>query len=203
MLIVERLNYAYDAVERGVRDVTFSAAPGAVTALVGPSGAGKSTVLACVAGVLTPESGDVRVTSGAASRVGAPCALVTQNCVVFERLTVWENVALAWGRPTSRSRARAMGVLHELGMRGLGDELPSSLSGGQRQRVAIAAALAGRPSVLLADEPTGSLDALSTSRVIASLRGAAAAGSVVLVATHDRAVIDTADAVIEMTGAQP
>ena len=202
MLRVDGLSYRYADGGRGIEEVSFEAAAGQVTALVGPSGSGKSTVLACVADVLRPAAGTVRMSSSVDDSVGpaalAQFALVTQGCALFEKLKVWENVALADGTPNADSRSRVQSILDRLRIGGLGDAMPSSISLGQRQRVAIAAAVAQRAAVLLADEPTGSLDHANTSRVIDALRAVAEDGRVVVVATHDGSVIDAADAVVHL-----
>lgn len=203
MLDVREISYTYGEDARGINGISFTARSGEVTALVGPSGTGKSTALACIAGVLRPSSGAVHwrdaplVAEDGAGR--DMVAFVTQSSSLFERLSIWENVALAFGNPRRGTRRQARHLLHELGVSSLSDERPSKLSLGQRQRAAIATAIAQAPDVLLADEPTGSLDERNSARVMRLLRRAAGQGAAVILATHSRDVIDAADAVVALS----
>lgn len=197
MLQAEDVSYRYPGSARGISHVNLQAHAGRVTALVGPSGSGKSTVLACLASVLRPDEGRI-IWNGIDASAAVSSALITQNSSLFEDLSLWENVALAFGPPRRASRRRAVAVLQELGMRELADSAPSALSLGQRQRVAIAAAIAREPDVILADEPTGSLDEANGRRVMAALRTVADRGSAVLIATHDPQVMKLVDAVVTL-----
>ncbi len=209
MLLARDISYTYPGTRRGIAHLSLVAQGGAITALKGSSGSGKSTLLACIAGVLTPDSGTVTFADGGTAGPGRgaspperPCkALILQNCALFEHLSVWENVALGRGVPRPALRDRALDELAALGVSDLADVPPSALSLGQRQRVAIAAALAMDAQVLLADEPTGSLDASNASRVLAALRVAARRGAAVVIASHDAAVWEFADGVVDISSA--
>ncbi|WP_051208873.1 ABC transporter ATP-binding protein [Propionicicella superfundia] len=194
-LDVSSLTYIYKSSRRGCRDVGFAAEDGEIVALIGPSGCGKSTVLACVAGVLTPDAGTVEVVGGGD---GASTFLMLQAAPLFEGLRLWENVALGYGYPARRHRVSAVARLAEVGLEECADDRPSHLSVGQRQRGAVAVALAQPGRVLLFDEPTGNLDDDNARRVMDGLRSAAGTGRVVVMATHDRRVLAEADRVVDL-----
>jgi ABC-type ATPase involved in cell division len=192
----EGVKYAYKKLEV-LKGVTFSVQPGEIVFLVGPSGSGKTTLLRLAHGQLRPQAGKVVVDGrllhrkrrrdilGLRRRVG----VVFQDYKLLERLTAVENVAYALrvadirlGRRDANQRAEE--ALREVG---LGDKLKariSQLSYGQQQRVAIARALAARPAILLADEPTASLDEANAKIVLDLLERVAGKGTAVLVATQ-------------------
>jgi sulfate transport system ATP-binding protein len=148
-----------------IESIAFDAPAGAITSLIGPSGAGKSTVLRIVAGLEFPDTGNVTIQGVDVSRVPARergVGLVFQNYALFRNMNVRENVGFGLDvrrRPKNEVKARVDELLELVGLRELGERLPSQLSGGQRQRVAFARALAIEPKVLLLDEPFGALDA--------------------------------------------
>jgi sulfate/thiosulfate transport system ATP-binding protein len=161
---VEGLSKSFGSFE-AVRDVSFAAEGGSITALLGPSGSGKSTVLRMIAGLEAPTSGRIWMEGEEHTfkevqerRVG----FVFQHYALFKHMTVAQNVAfgLSVRKVSRRDRARRVDDLLELvHLGGFRDRYPGQLSGGQRQRVALARALAPRPKVLLLDEPFGALDA--------------------------------------------
>src|SRR4051794_19114373 len=175
---------------RGV-DIEFDVAAGEVLAVLGPNGAGKSTALHVIAGLVRPDSGEVRVgqrvlTDTAAGvhvathdrRVG----LLLQDPLLFPHLSVSRNVAFA---PRS-SRAAAKRWLEEVDAVELGDRMPRQLSGGQAQRVALARALAAEPDVLLLDEPLAGLDVAAATSIRKVLRRVLARdGRSAVLITHD------------------
>lgn len=201
---------AGDAVVRAVEGVTLEIACGALTVLMGPSGSGKTTLLSLVAGLLAPTSGTVETAGVSLAALDAPAlaafrlrhvGIVFQAFHLVDALTVQENVELPLAlagqrRPASAARAGALverlGLAHRAGFR------PASLSGGEQQRCAIARALANDPAVVVADEPTGSLDATAGDGVIALLRELAAEGRTVVVASHDPRLARVADAVVRL-----
>jgi putative ABC transport system ATP-binding protein/lipoprotein-releasing system ATP-binding protein len=165
--------------------------PGDRIALVGPSGSGKSTLLHLLAGPDAPTRGTVEWPAlGArdALRPG-PVAVVFQGPSLLPPLTVRENVALPLvlgGESDETAQQIAAAALARLDLAELADKLPDEISGGQAQRVAVARALAGRPRLILADEPTGQLDAGSGTKVVDVLLTAAGdAGAALVVSTHD------------------
>jgi ABC-type polar amino acid transport system ATPase subunit len=169
-----------------VDGVTFSAARGEIVALTGASGSGKTSVLRAVAGLDPIAGGSIAIEGG---RVG----MVLQFHHLFEHLTVMENVTLApvhvHGRSPADAAARAQALLDRLGVGHRAGARPYELSGGEAQRVAIARALAVDPGVLLMDEPTASLDAARRDDLAATLRGLAADGCTLVIASHDTAFI--------------
>ncbi|HKF76648.1 MAG TPA: ABC transporter ATP-binding protein [Candidatus Dormibacteraeota bacterium] len=184
---------------------------GGYLALMGPSGAGKSTALALIGGLERPQQGTVvvggydltRLTGDAlATYRRRTVGFVFQHFGLLGTLTAHENVALAMaldGLGAAERRARAQDLLDAVGLGPRAQHFPAALSGGERQRVAIARALANRPRLILADEPTGNLDAGATGVVLdllASLRTEHGCG--LLVVTHNPLVARRADTVREL-----
>lgn len=186
-------------------DARFEA--GTVTAIRAPSGFGKSTLLAMIAGELAPAAGDILLaadTEGHAAP-GAPLSpgvsWVDQSSPVLPRRTALDNAALgALSRGLERDAAvrRSARELERLGLADRAHTLGARLSGGEKQRVALARALTARRPILLADEPTASLDAEARSLACNALRHAAARGALVIIATHDPWVASRADGVLDM-----
>ena len=169
---------------------------GAEIALVGASGSGKSTLLHLMAGLDDPTAGTVTwpaIGSRQDLRPG-PVAVIFQGPSLLPPLTIAENVALPLildGTHADRAQDAAREALATLGLEDLADKLPEEVSGGQAQRVAVARALAGRPRLILADEPTGQLDQASAAAVIDVLLAAAEhASAALVVATHDLRLAD-------------
>ena len=170
---------------------------GEFLSIAGPSGCGKSTLLSILGLLDTPTSGTYILNNKPASGLklserarirNREIGFIFQSFNLIGDLTVFENVELPLvyrGMPSGERRARAMGVLEEVGMSHRSKHLPSQLSGGQQQRVAVARALAGRPSVLLADEPTGNLDSTNGEAVMDLLKDLHRRGSTICMVTHD------------------
>jgi len=186
--------------------VSVDVHPGEVLAVLGPSGSGKSTLLHCLAGILRPDSGEVRFcgariddqSDDARSRLRASSfGFVFQFGSLVPELTAVENVALPLRLAGVRRRPaelRAVGWLERLAVGEVADQRPGQLSGGQGQRVAVARALVGGPRVVFADEPTGALDSLNGELVLEELVGAAREqGAAVVLVTHEARVAAYAD----------
>jgi putative ABC transport system ATP-binding protein len=189
-----------------LRGASVAVDAGEVVAIMGPSGSGKSTLLHCLAGILTPDAGEVwfdgtrvdrlddrRRTELRRHRFG----FVFQFGQLVPELAAVENVALPLmlgGRPRARALAEAAPWFERLQLAGLERRRPGELSGGEAQRVALARALVTRPDVVFADEPTGSLDSLAGELVMDLLVDTARAqGATVLVVTHEPRVAAYAD----------
>jgi putative ABC transport system ATP-binding protein len=166
---------------------------GEIVGIGGPSGSGKTTLLTVLAGLAEPDRGTV-------TRDGTPTiAVVLQGYGLVPVLTASENVEVvlqALGRSVSEVRSEAAAAMTRVLLDGLGDRLVDRLSGGQQQRVAVARALAVRPDLLLADEPTSELDEVSRDHVVGELRAEATRGAVVVIASHDRDVLAACDRVL-------
>jgi sulfate/thiosulfate transport system ATP-binding protein len=146
-------------------DVSISVESGSLTGLLGPSGSGKSTLLRVIAGLETPDVGEVFISGREATAVAPQkrgVGFVFQHYAPFTHMTVWDNIAFGLTirrRPKEEIHARVTELLELVQLKGLGRRYPSQLSGGQRQRMALARALAAEPELLLLDEPFGALDA--------------------------------------------
>jgi putative ABC transport system ATP-binding protein len=194
-----------------LRGVSFSVGEGQLVALRGRSGSGKTTLLNIVGGLDTPDSGSVRVGGKDVTamtdraRMGLrrdSVAFIFQSFGLIPVLSAAENVGIPLRITGATPRAREERVqlmLDIVGLREHARQRPGELSGGQQQRVAIARALAGRPELLLADEPTGQLDSETAKQIMRLLRAVVRSeGVTALVATHDPSLIDIADSVLEL-----
>jgi len=203
--------YATGATEvRAVREVTMTVPAGAAIAITGPSGSGKSTLLDLIAGLNRPTGGEVTVLGQALSALreheltafrARHVGFVFQDPHLLPGLTALENVVVA--RLPWRSRRglvrEARDLLDAVGLAGRVDHPPARLSGGERQRVGMARALLGGPALLLADEPTGDLDAATTEALLELLgRLRAELTLTVVIATHDPVVAAVADRVVRL-----
>ncbi len=180
--------------------------PGHSLALLGRSGSGKSTLLNLLAGIDRPIRGSIRLLGEELSRLDEQgmtrvrrrsIGFVYQFFNLIPSLTLAENIALPLELnrvPESELRARVDYLLEAVGLGGRGDAFPDQISGGEQQRVAIARALAHRPALLLADEPTGNLDATTGRQVLELLLELSReAGHALLLVTHSRMVAESAD----------
>lgn len=187
-------------------DVTFSAQPGEIVAIVGASGSGKSTLLLSLAGILRPDSGEVwfrdqrvdLLSEAARSKLRRTAfGILFQFSQLIAEMTAVENVALPLllaGQRRNEAMHLAKSWLERVGVAEVASARPHHMSGGQAQRVALARAMVTRPDVLFADEPTGSLDSAASTLVLEQLtRLARDAGTTVLLVTHDAEVAAYAD----------
>jgi putative ABC transport system ATP-binding protein len=198
---------------RALEEITLQVPAGTSVAITGPSGCGKSTLLGLVAGLEIPTAGRVSVSGreisslpdGQRARLRRDqLGLVFQSDNLLPFLTAVENVSLQLAlHGADDGYERCLGMLAELGLAGDAEKLPDQLSGGQRQRVAIARALIHRPRVILADEPTGSLDADNSAAVIDLLLVAQRESGVTLVVvTHDPEVALRMDRTVRLRDGQ-
>jgi putative ABC transport system ATP-binding protein len=204
-----------DGVIAALDGVTLQIPRGQLVAVRGRSGSGKTTLLSLVGGLDRPTSGRVVVDGLELSALSdrelvevrrRTIAFVFQSFGLLPILTAAENVEVPMRLVKAEPRARDQRVAELLDMVGLGERMkhrPHELSGGEQQRVAIARALANRPSLLLADEPTGQLDLETGHRIMTALRDVVRQERITaIVATHDQAMIDVADRVIELRDGQ-
>ncbi|HVK02517.1 MAG TPA: cell division ATP-binding protein FtsE [Armatimonadaceae bacterium] len=184
-----------------LRDVSLSIPRGDFVFLVGPTGAGKSTLLRLLYRDLVPSSGRLKVAGRDITNLRArdvpalrrQMGIILQDYGLLPQRTVWENVAFACqvlGQSRREIRRRLPEVLDLVGMTHRCDAFPHELSGGEQQRVAIARALVNDPPLLVADEPTGSLDPETSRGIMGVLAEANRRGATLVVATHDVAVVD-------------
>jgi len=193
---------------RVVDDVSLTVAPGQLVPLMGPSGSGKTSLLQVASGLLAPTAGTVEVDGALADasdrkawarRRRRTIGIVHQRLDLLPGLTVLDNVALPLlldRRPVREAHHRARASLDRVGLGHLADHSPTTLSGGERQRVAVARAVVGERRLVLADEPTAALDTAAAEGVVELLAELAAAGTSVLMATHDSRLASWADRVV-------
>src|SRR5260370_23954919 len=189
------LTKAFGAVT-AIAEATFEVAAGDQIALVGPSGSGKSTLLHLIAAIDRPTEGQIEwpALGGQRDLRPGPVAIACRGPSRRPRLTVAENIGLPVllaGGTESEAAAAAEPLIERLGLSDIAAKLPEEISGGQAQRAGLARALAGRPRLILADEPTGQLDSATAAGLMALLlEQVRATPAALIVATHDTAVAD-------------
>lgn len=196
---------------RLLEDGRISARPGECVAIMGPSGSGKTTLLSCLAGIRSPNHGVIEIAGHSLRGMSAAArarfrlrniGMVFQFGELLPELSVSANVELPLrllGASPRASTEQAADWLEKVGLDGRGDELPGALSGGELQRVAVARALCHRPAVILADEPTGSLDEEGAMEIIGLLVGLCHdSGTTAVIATHDQRVAAASDLVLQL-----
>ena len=191
---------------QALRRVDLSIQYGDVQLLMGPSGSGKTTLLSILAGILTPTAGSVRLLGQEISKLSSSklaqfrlenIGFIFQGFNLFPALSAIENVEVTLHLKGIRglaAREQAIDLLEQVGLADRANQRPQDLSGGQKQRIAIARALAGNPTFIMADEPTAALDSHNGHAVIELLRTLAKEkGRTVLIVTHDPRIADVAD----------
>jgi putative ABC transport system ATP-binding protein len=194
-----------------LRGVSLAVGRGERVVVAGPSGSGKSTLLNCLAGLDEPDGGSVYLaerrishrseTERAALRV-RNIGMLLQYGNLVDHLTVGQNIRFVQRIARQAARPDVTVLLDAVGMAGRAAAYPGELSGGEAARAALAVALANDPAVLIADEPTGELDAAAEQRLLALLTARAAAGTAVVIASHSRAVWRAADRVVRLRDGQ-
>ncbi len=195
-----------DGQRQAVIDIPeFSLAAGQAVALAGPSGSGKTTFLHLIAGILTPDSGSIRIDGQELvgmdehhrDRLRATAiGYIFQSFNLLQGFTCLENVLLGMSFGSGIDRSRAEALLRRVGLADRLHHFPRQLSTGQQQRVAVARAMAGRPKLVLADEPTGNLDPANAKESLALIRESCAEnGSALLLVSHDRDILKAFDQV--------
>jgi putative ABC transport system ATP-binding protein len=195
--------------------LTFSVRKAETVALLGASGSGKTTLLNLISGIDSPDSGTVSLDGVDVHALAEPertllrrrhIGFVFQFFNLIQTLTVGENIALPLellGVAHAATQQRTADLLEAVGLGGLEQRFPETLSGGEQQRAAIARALAHRPALLLADEPTGNLDEDTAGRVIELLSGLARQeGTTLLLVTHSTRIAEAADRVLRLSHGQ-
>jgi putative ABC transport system ATP-binding protein len=199
-----------DARVQALRGVDLTLHAGELVAVMGPSGCGKSTLLHLLGGLDRPSAGTLTLNGQDVTRLSETrwarlrrreIGFVFQFFNLIGNLSVADNIELPGllaGLAPAEARTRRAALLDELGLADKAGALPAQLSGGQQQRVALARALLNRPTLLLADEPTGNLDSAATRDTLALLQRYNAAGQTMLLVTHDARVASIAERVITL-----
>ena len=202
-----RFYHAGDDETLALRGVSIAAAAGEIVAVLGPSGSGKSTLMACLAGLDEPDGGSVRVGGSRMTRrpEGERDALRAKSIGILlqfgnliDGLTVRDNMRLQLRLAGIAGDERIVPALQSVGLGTRADSRPNQLSGGEAARAALALVLAHDPLVLLADEPTGNVDAATEQIVLDVLRARARAGGAAILATHSAAVAAIAHRVVHL-----
>jgi putative ABC transport system ATP-binding protein len=188
-----------------LKGIDLQVSAGEFVAVLGKSGAGKTTLVNVISGIDRPTSGEIRVAGAAVHALGEDdraawrgrsVGVVYQFFQLLPMLSVLHNVMLpmdlAGHLSIREQKERAMRLLDQVGIAGHAHKLPAALSGGQQQRVAIARALTNDPPILLADEPTGSLDSGTANEVLGVFQELATQGKTLLIVTHDKDIVKRA-----------
>jgi putative ABC transport system ATP-binding protein len=192
---------------KALDDVSLTVAPGEWLAIMGPSGSGKSTLVNLIGCLDQPTTGEIWIHGANVSEMNAAemnrfraetIGFIFQQFHLIPYLTAIENVMLAQYFHSMTDKAEALTALERVGLADRANHLPSQLSGGEQQRVCIARALINDPQVVLADEPTGNLDAENEELVLRQLRELHAQGRTIIMVTHDPAVARLADRLLEL-----
>ena len=213
LISLRGVNFSYRAAGRRVdalRDITLDVERGEFVSICGPSGCGKSTLLNIMGTLDRPEAGSVLfhgqnvadAAPGALARLRAfDIGFVFQSFNLIDSLSVYENIKLALlyrHKPDFHIDERVQEVMDLVGIAHRANHLPNQLSGGQQQRCAIARAIVGKPSIILADEPTGNLDSENAAQIFNILKAVNAEGCTLVIVTHAPAQADQAERIVEM-----
>jgi cell division transport system ATP-binding protein len=213
MIEFQSVSKKYSTESFALRDVSLNIDKGELVFLSGPSGAGKSTLLKMIAAIERPSGGRVIVNGhdvGKIKRAGVPflrrnMGLILQQQRLLNDRSILANVMLSLlvtGSSHSQAEQRARAALDRVGLLDRASAHPMELSGGEQQRVAVARAIANRPQIILADEPTANLDRAAADRVIDALRAFHSVGVTCMISTHDEQVLGSAGRVIRLEQGQ-
>ncbi len=202
-----RFYHIGDDETQALRGVSMRINPGEIVAVVGPSGSGKSTLMACLAGLDEPDGGFVYINGERltrrdektrASLRARSIGILLQSGNLFDHLTVRQNVRLKMRLAYQKDDARIGEVLELVGISQRDKAYPTQLSGGEASRAGLAVALAPKPPILIADEPTGEVDAETEQKILALFEDHRKNGGAVLIVTHSDAIAKHADRVIRI-----
>ena len=202
-----RFYHIGDDETQALRGVSLAVQAGEIVAVVGPSGSGKSTLIACLAGLDEPDGGFVylngdrlsrRDEKGRTSMRARQIGILLQSGNLFDHLTVDQNVRLKMRLAGKREPSRVDEVLEMVGISKRRHAYPTQLSGGEASRAGLAVALAPRPPVLIADEPTGEVDTETEQRILSVFDGQRNAGGAILIVSHSQAIAGKADRIIRL-----
>ena len=202
-----RFYHVGDDETQALRGVSMEVNPGEIVAVVGPSGSGKSTLMACLAGLDEPDGGFVYINGERltrrdektrASLRARSIGILLQSGNLFDHLTVRQNVRLKMRLAGQHDDARIGEVLELVGISKRDRAYPTQLSGGEASRAGLAVALAPKPPILIADEPTGEVDAETEQKILALFEDHRKNGGAVLIVTHSDAIAKHADRIIRI-----
>jgi putative ABC transport system ATP-binding protein len=207
---VAKVHHLGEVAVDALRSVSFNVAEGELVAIMGPSGSGKTTLLGILGCLDRPTTGSYKLVGQEVSELdetararirGARIGFVFQAYNLIPRSTAYKNVELPLvyaGERASERRPRVLEALADVGLSDRVDHLPNQLSGGEQQRVAIARALVVRPSVVLADEPTGNLDSASAEEILGILERVNGQGATIVMVTHSNEVAERASRIVRL-----
>ncbi|GGM38154.1 ABC transporter ATP-binding protein [Paraliobacillus quinghaiensis] len=208
-LTVQKINKTYRSGEttfHALKDVTLEMETGEIAVILGPSGSGKSTLLNAIGGIDQVDNGDISVEGWNVASLSDKesvnyrremIGFVFQMNNLIPNLTVYENIEVAANISTSPLKIND--VIDDVGLSGMGDCFPRELSGGQQQRVSIARAIVRKPKLLLCDEPTGSLDSVTSKDILSLLKKMNSNYNITtLIITHNEAISQMADRIIQL-----
>ncbi len=210
VLVAEDLYRFYHSGEEetlALRGVSITVGRGDMVAVMGPSGSGKSTLLACLAGLDEPDGGYVRILdhrltrrseSERAALRARHVGIMLQAGNLFDHLTVEQNILVQMRLARAVDRRRVEALLALVGLSSRQKAMPTQLSGGESARVALAAALAVNPTILLADEPTGQVDAQTERQLLQTIARHCDSGGAAVIVTHSDAVASSAHRIMRM-----
>ncbi len=212
MIVFDKVTKTYDNGVTGVKNLSLKVQQGEFVYIVGQSGAGKSTLIKMLYHQLVPTSGQITINEfdfGTMKPQDVPMlrrsmGVVFQDFKLLPRMTVFENVAYAMQvieTPEDDIKPRVLDVLKQVGLEQKIRRFPNELSGGEQQRVSIARAIVNKPTVVIADEPTGNLDPDTSEEIMDILDRVHGAGTTVIMATHNRDIVNSRKhRVIEIAG---